>query len=151
MGHQHLNDILNHGLTGGGQGQVFTSCSLLGYNGFMAVNSEQHRYCLFTFYLPPLFICVDFDWWRHFKKGGEEGGGGEEYFNCLVSNSCKSTAHTAIVLLKRNVNPHILGRGFSFYKCLFFLKEVGCKQCFHDIPNHHRGGTSHLNQPRKSM
>lgn len=92
----------------------------------MAVNSEQHHYCLFTFYLPPLFICVDFDWWRHFKKGGEEGGGGEEYFNCLVSNSYKSTVHTARVPLQRNVNPHILVRSFPFYQALFFLKEVGC-------------------------
>lgn len=120
-----LNDILNHGLNGsGGRGeQVFTSCSLLGYSGFMAVNSKQHCYCLFTFYQPPLFIYVDFDWWRHFKKGGEKGGGGEEYFNSLVSNSCKSTVHTARVLLKRKAHLCILGNVFSFYQSLFFLKD----------------------------
>lgn len=106
---------------------------------------SSHSICLhYSFVL----ILIDED---TLKKGGEEGGGGKEYFNCLVPNSCKSTVHTAGVLLKRNVNPHILVRGFPFYQSLFFLKEVGCKWCFHYISNHHRGGTSHFNQTRKSM
>lgn len=80
----------------------------------MAANSKQGCYCLFTFYLPPLFIYVDFDWWRQLKKRRGEGRKGREYFNCLVCNFCESAVHTGRMLLKRNVNLHILGRMFPF-------------------------------------
>lgn len=138
-----LYDIPNRRLNGsGGQWeQVFASCCPFGYNGFMAANSKQGCYCLFTFYQPPLFIYVDFDWWRHFKKGGVE-----EYFNCLVSNSCESIVHTGRVFLKRNVNLHIFP--FAF---LTEIWEVEHKQCFRYISDHHRWCISHCNQPGKSV
>lgn len=149
-----LKGIPNHRLNGSGgrQEQVLTSCSLLGYNRFMAVNSKQHHYCLFTFYLPPLFIYVDFDWWRHFIKGREKGGGGKEYFNCLVASSCKSTVHTARVLLNGNISLHIWGRilFLSPDSLLYEWLEVGCKQYFRSISNHietaNHTAISHENQ-----
>lgn len=85
-----------------------------------------------------MLILIDED---TLKKGGVE-----EYFNCLVSNSCESIVHTGRVFLKRNVNLHIFP--FAF---LTEIWEVEHKQCFRYISDHHRWCISHCNQPGKSV
>lgn len=100
---------------------------------------SSHFICL---HYSSMLILIDEDTLK--KKGRREEG---------ERNSCKSTVHTAKSITQKKCQPSHFGKDFFLSPASLLSErlEVGHKQCFRHISNHRRGGTSHCNQPGKSM